>query len=429
MHKNIVVVGAQWGDEAKGKVVDMLAGRMRMVVRYGGGANAGHTVTAEGHTWKFHLMPAGILHSRVDCILAGGVVIDPLVLSQEIAELRQRGVALDRLFISEEAHVVMPYHLRLDALEESNRGVGKLGTTGRGIGPAYRDKYARVGVRMADFVNTERFRDATTAALEIKNAELQLQYGDAGMTADDIVAGYAGAASTLAPHVCDTSLLVSRAVSAGGVLFEGAQGTLLDIDSGTYPYVTSSHTIAGGACIGTGAGPTAIHRVVGVSKVYATRVGEGAFPTILEDETGDAIRARGNEYGTTTGRPRKCGWLDIPVLRYAVRINGLASLALGHLDVLSGLGPVKLCTSYMLPDGTAAECASSSILRMPGIRPVYEQLPGWDECVTEIRHFAELPLRARELVERISELAGVPVASVSVGPSREQTIILNDPLA
>ncbi|MDE2127244.1 MAG: adenylosuccinate synthase [Armatimonadetes bacterium] len=429
MNKNIVIVGAQWGDEAKGKVVDMLAGRMRMVVRYGGGANAGHTVTANGDTWKFHLMPAGILHSHVDCIIAAGVVIDPLVLSREIADLRDRGVSLDRLFISDEAHVVMPYHLRLDALEELNRGSGKLGTTGRGIGPAYRDKYARLGVRMADLIRTDRFLVATEAALKVKNAELASQDPDARISAADIVTEYAEAARELAPHVCDTSVLVSRAVAGGGVLFEGAQGTLLDIDSGTYPYVTSSHTVAGGACIGTGAGPTSIHSVVGVSKVYATRVGEGAFPTILEDATGDAIRARGNEYGTTTGRPRKCGWLDVPVLRYAVRINGLASLALGHLDVFSGLGPVKLCTSYVLPDGTVTECASSSILQADGIRPVYEELPGWDEPVTEVRRFSELPLSARKLVHRISELTGVPVATVSVGPSRDQTITLSDPLA
>ena len=426
---NIVVVGAQWGDEAKGKIVDYLAHNAEMVVRYGGGNNAGHSVQVGTEEYKFHLIPAGILNPETVCVVADGVVIDPGVLVKEIEGLRARGVNLDNLKISSSAHVILPYHRRLDELQEEQRGEGKIGTTGRGIGPAYADKAARIGIRMGEYIDPDRFATRLRAVLEEKNRLFTRVYEVEPLDPEAILAVYSAYAEALRPFVQDTAGLVYRAACNGrGVIFEGAQGTLLDIDLGTYPYVTSSHPIAGGACVGTGVGPTFIHGVIGVAKSYTTRVGAGVFPTELLDETGDYIRERGHEYGTTTGRPRRCGWLDTVVLRYAVQVNGLSCLSLGHLDVLSGLDQVRIGLGYTLGDGNITRDLPSDLPFRADCQPVYETLPGWSEELTGATSLEELPANARAFIERVQELIGVPIAMVSVGPAREQTILFEDVL-
>ncbi len=427
---NLVIVGAQWGDEAKGKIVDYLAREAGMVVRYGGGNNAGHSVTVGDVEYKFHLIPAGILNPETACVIADGVVIDPGVLVAEIEGLQARGVSVASLKISASAHVILPYHRRLDELEEARRGDNKIGTTGRGIGPAYADKATRVGIRMGEFVDPERFAARLRPVLAEKNALLTQVYGAEPLDAEAILAEYGAYAAALKPFVTDTAPLVYQAARNGkGVLFEGAQGTLLDIDLGTYPYVTSSHPIAGGACVGTGVGPTLIHGVIGVAKSYTTRVGAGVFPTELLNGIGDTIRERGHEYGTTTGRPRRCGWLDTVVLRYAVQVNGLSCLSLGHLDVLSGLDTIKIGVAYKTADGEILRDLPSDLPFRTDIEPVYEELPGWKEDVSGARSLPGLPIHARRFVERVQELVGVPVATVSVGPAREQTIMMDEVLA
>jgi len=427
---NIVVVGAQWGDEAKGKIVDYLARNAAMVVRYGGGNNAGHSVMVGDQEYKFHLIPAGILNPETVCVLADGVVVDPGVLVREIDGLKARGVSVENLRVSAAAHVILPYHRLLDELEEKRRGDDKIGTTGRGIGPAYADKAARVGIRMGDLVDPERFAARLQAALADKNAVLTKVYGAEPLSAEAIREEYGRYADALRPFVCDTPPLVAQAARNGkGVLFEGAQGTLLDIDLGTYPFVTSSHPIAGGACLGTGVGPTHIHGVIGVAKSYTTRVGAGVFPTELLDATGDYIRDRGHEYGTTTGRPRRCGWLDTVVLRYAVQVNGLSCLALGHLDVLTGLDEVNIGVAYTTGTGETVRDLPSDLPFRTDIAPVYETLPGWSEDLSGVRSLNALPANARRFVDRVQDLAGVPVATLSVGPARDQTIVLDDVLA
>ena len=423
---NVVVVGAQWGDEAKGKLVDYLALNASMVVRYGGGNNAGHTVTANGVEYKFHLIPAGILNPDTVCVVSDGVVIDPGVMVKEIEGLISRGVQVSNLKLSSSAHVILPYHRRLDELQESRRGAGKIGTTGRGIGPTYADKATRIGIRLGEFVDPSRFEPRLRAVLAEKN-DLFAVYGAEPLDADAILAEYNVYAAALKPYVADTALLVYEAASAGnGVIFEGAQGTLLDIDLGTYPFVTSSHPIAGGACIGTGVGPTLIDAVIGVAKGYTTRVGAGVFPTELLDERGDYIRERGHEYGTTTGRPRRCGWLDSVILRYSVRINGLTGLSLGHLDVLTGMETVQIGVAYIDSEGNRVTELPPDLVNRPEFTPVYETLPGWSEDVSEVRTLEGLPANARAYIQRVEELAGVPVVSVSVGPGREQTILVED---
>ncbi len=423
---NVVVVGAQWGDEAKGKLVDYLALNATMVVRYGGGNNAGHTVTANGIEYKFHLIPAGILNPDTVCIVSDGVVVDPGVMLKEINGLVARGVSVANLRLSSSAHVILPYHRMLDDLQEAKRGAGKIGTTGRGIGPAYADKAARIGIRLGEFVDPSRFEPRLRAVVAEKNEVFKV-YGAEPINADEILAEYSVYASALKPFVADTSLLVYNAASAGtGVIFEGAQGTLLDIDLGTYPFVTSSHPIAGGACIGTGIGPTLIDSVIGVAKGYTTRVGSGVFPTELLDERGDYIRERGHEYGTTTGRPRRCGWLDSVILRYAVRINGLTALSLGHLDVLTGMESVQIGVAYTDADGNLVKDMPADLVNRPEFTPVYETLAGWCEDVSGARTLEELPENAHAYIRRVEELSGVPVVSVSVGPGREQTILVED---
>jgi adenylosuccinate synthase len=427
---NIVVVGAQWGDEAKGKIVDYLAREAEMVVRYGGGNNAGHSVMVGTTEYKFHLIPAGIVNGRTVCVVSDGVVIDPGVLVKEISHLTERGLDLSNLKISSAAHVILPYHRLLDDLEESRRGAEKLGTTGRGIGPAYADKAARIGIRMAELVDPERFATRLKTVLAEKNALIAAVYGHEPLDADAIIAEYGVYAAALQPYVQDTPALIYKAARGDrGVIFEGAQGTLLDLDLGTYPYVTSSHPIAGGACLGTGVGPTMIDGVIGVAKSYTTRVGAGVFPTELLNGTGDYIRERGHEYGTTTGRPRRCGWLDTVILRYAVQVNGLTCLSLGHADVLSGLDEVKICVAYTDAEGNRVDDLPSDLPFRTDLSPIYETLPGWQEEIGEVQRWDELPTNTQRFIERVQELVGVPIATLSVGPAREQTLLLDEDLA
>ncbi len=426
---NTVVVGAQWGDEAKGKIVDYMAQRAGMVVRYGGGCNAGHTVMVGDETYKFHLVPCGILNPDVDCVIADGVVIDPEVLLREMANLESRGHSVARLRISTSAHVVMPYHRMLDQLDEQRRGEGALGTTGRGIGPAYADKAARVGIRMHELIDLARFETRLREMTEEKNLIITRIYGADPLDVDAMLKEYAGYADMLRPYVADTGLLVSKAAGNGrGVVFEGAQGTLLDIDLGTYPFVTSSHPIAGGACVGTGIGPTAIDSVLGVAKSYTTRVGAGVFPTELMNGIGDYIRERGHEYGTTTGRPRRCGWLDTVILRYAVRVNGLSGICLGLLDVLGGLDKLNIGVGYRI-DGETITDLPSDLPNRTELEPVYEELPGWQEDISSAKRIEDLPNNCRRYVRRVEELVGVPIVSISVGPGRDQTIVLSEMLS
>ncbi len=427
---NIVVVGAQWGDEAKGKVVDYLAPYSDMVVRYGGGNNAGHSVIVGTELYKFHLVPSGILNQHLLCVIADGVVIDPGALVLEIEGHQARGLTFENLRISAGAHIILPYHRLLDQLSEADLGAGKIGTTGRGIGPAYTDKAARIGIRMGDLIDPTRFRERLQVALEQKNAILTRIYNVEPFALDVLISEYAPYAEKLKPYIQNTSALVHEAATNGrGVLFEGAQGTLLDLDLGTYPFVTSSHPTAGGACIGTGIGPTLIDGVIGVAKAYTTRVGAGIFPTELLDKTGAYIRERGREYGTTTGRPRRCGWLDTVILRYAARVNGLSFLALGHLDVLAGLERVEICSAYRTTDGDLLRELPADLAFRTDISPVYETLPGWTEDVSGARDFNDLPVNARRYVERVQELAGLRIGTLSVGPAREQTIVFGAALS
>ncbi len=427
---NIVIVGAQWGDEAKGKIVDFLAQNASMVVRYGGGNNAGHTVTVGSEEYKFHLIPAGILNPSIQCVISDGVVVDSGVLIKELNGLKSRGVDFKNLKISSSAHVILPYHCRQDELQESRRGDSAIGTTGRGVGPAYADKATRIGIRMGEFVDPARFECRLREVLAEKNDLFTKVYGAAPLDADQIFTEYRKYAEELKPYVHDISSLVYEAAKTeAGVIFEGAQGTLLDLDLGTYPYVTSSHPIAGGACIGTGVGPTMIDGVIGVAKSYTTRVGKGCFPTELDNEIGNYIREKGHEYGTTTGRPRRCGWLDMVVLRYSVRVNGLSCLSLGHLDVLSGLESVKIGMGYRTKSGDTLTQLPSDLPFRTDIEPIYETLPGWSEDLSEVRSFDALPETARNYVRRVEELAEIPIGTLSVGPAREQTILFHDVLS
>lgn len=424
---NTVIVGAMWGDESKGKLIDFLAHDKDVVVRWGGGDNAGHTVVVPNEdgteeVYKLHLVPAGILHPDALCVVADGVVLDPASFVGELTHLKSRGITCDNLKISGNAHVVLPYHTLLDELEEKRKGKRALGTTGRGIGPAYQDKAARVGIRMRDFVDPALFAERLTEALEFKNELLTKVYGVAPLSAQKIIDDLTPHAEALKPYVDDTALRVAYAARSGKkVLFEGAQATLLDIDLGTYPYVTSSHPSAGGACIGTGLGPTQIDQIIAVTKSYTTRVGAGAFPTEQNNALGDLIRVRGAEFGTTTGRPRRCGWLDGVALRYSSLVNGLTDLYLGHMDVLTGFDEVKMATAYIL-DGQQIEDFPSDQSRLSRCEPVYQTFAGWAEDVSEIRDYAKLPDNARRYVEAVEAHVGVPVTTVSVGRRRDQTL-------
>lgn len=422
----VALVGTQWGDEGKGKITDVLASRAEVVARYQGGNNAGHTVVVGDQTYKLHLIPSGILYEGKTCLIGNGVVVDPAVLCTEMDYLHQANISTENLYISEKAHLIMPYHKALDQLEEANR-TSKIGTTGRGIGPCYMDKYARSGVRMLDLKSRESLEKALDQVLPLKNQILQKVYNHPGFDKEEIIAEYLGYAKTIMPLLADTSLLIHEARLADkGILLEGAQGTLLDVDHGTYPFVTSSNPTAGGAAPGVGIGPNQINEVIGVVKAYTTRVGEGPFPVELQDATGDLIRERGREYGTTTGRPRRCGWFDAVMLRYAVRVNGLTGLAITLLDVLDALDGIKVCVAYEYR-GERLEHFPADLEVLKECTPLYESLPGWLEDTTEIKKIEDLPARAKDYLVFLEEQVGCPIRIVSVGPRRDQTMLL-DPI-
>jgi len=422
----IAVIGAQWGDEGKGKIVDLLAEKANMVVRFSGGNNAGHTVVNPYGEFHMHLVPSGIFYRDVTCIIGNGVVVDPAVLLEEIEELRKRGVAVDRLFVSDRAHLIMPYHILLDGLEEASRGGSALGTTRKGIGPAYVDKAGRLGIRTGDLMDKEAFRDRLSFVLEQKNRILTRVYEAQPLSLEDVCDKYCHYGEILAPFIRETDLMVQEALEKKEmVLLEGAQGTMLDIDFGTYPYVTSTSTMAGGACSGLGLSPAMIGRIIGVSKAYTTRVGSGPMPTELSDETGELIRERAHEYGTTTGRPRRCGWYDAVVGHFSTRINGFSGFALTRLDVLDTLPSLKICTAYKLEGKTLKSPPSNSWL-LAKCEPIYEELPGWQTDISEIRRFKDLPKEARSYVRRLEELIACRASIISVGPRREQTIIAKE---
>ena len=418
---NVVVVGTQWGDEGKGKVVDVLSHMMACVVRFQGGNNAGHTLVVDGEQMVFHLLPSGILWPNTVCVVGNGVVVDPGVLLGELAQLKDRGreATPGKLVISGRAHVIMPYHLTLDGLREQALGADKIGTTKRGIGPTYEDKVARRGVMIADLLNPVLLRKRLEGVLPEKNRMIGWYGGDA-LNIDELVETYAGFGRALAPFVGDAVALLHRTMASGGsLLFEGAQGTFLDIDHGTYPYVTSSNTVAGAACAGSGIGPTHIDEVVGITKAYTTRVGAGTFPTEDLGEMGDELRKNGSEFGATTGRPRRCGWFDAALLRQSARVNGLTRIALTKLDVLSGLTEIPVCVGYEGHDDAFPNDLETAV-------PIYESLPGWTEDITGCRKLEELPAACLSYISRIEELTGVPVELVSVGPGRKQTILTGD---
>lgn len=423
---NVVIVGSQWGDEGKGKITDMISKKTDVVVRYQGGNNAGHTVVVEEGEFKLHLIPSGILYEDTTCVIANGVVIDPAVLLEEIESLLDRGVGVNDFHISSNAHVIMPYHRQLDQLEEARKGNGKIGTTGRGIGPVYMDKIGRFGIKMGDLLNEEVLREKLEAVLELKNSILTEVYDADSFDIDELVAEYLEYGEQLEEYITDTSYLVNQAIKQGdNVLFEGAQGTLLDIDHGTYPYVTSSNPTAGGACTGVGVGPTKIDSVLGIVKAYTTRVGAGPFPTELTGEMGEIIRKQGQEFGTTTGRPRRCGWLDATIVRYAARVNGLTSLAVTKLDVLDGLEKIKVCTGYKYKGEVLEEFPTDQKV-LAECEPIYEEFDGWDEDTSQIRKYDNLPENAKTYLNRLSELVGVKVSILSIGPKREETIIIDE---
>lgn len=416
------LVGAQWGDEGKGKTIDILASRADMVVRAMGGSNAGHTVVTDGVTYKLHLIPSGILYRGTICVVGNGTVISPSVILKEIRGLKDHGVSMDNLRIDARAHVILPYHVAMDELSEKSLGKGDIGTTKNGIGPCYMDKAERVGIRMCDLINPGIFREKLYRNVAVKNKVLAALYGAEPMNADEIFEEYCEYAKKLAPYVCDTSVLVYDAIRAGKkVLFEGAQGALLDLDVGTYPFVTSSHPTSGGFCVGSGIGPTLIDEVIGVCKSYTTRVGKGPFPTELFGEMGEHIRRTGFEYGTTTGRPRRCGWLDTVILRFAVRVNGLTSLAVNKLDTLTGIDKLKVCVAYV-KNGVKIENFPCDISDLEGCEPVYVEVDGWKEDIENVRSYADLPAAAKAYIELIEREAGVPVKMIGVGPDREQNI-------
>jgi adenylosuccinate synthase len=428
---NVVVVGAQWGDEGKGKVVDIYTEYADDIVRYQGGNNAGHTLVVGDEKVVLHLIPSGILHEGKRCIIGNGVVLDPEVFIKEITKLKDSGRIKDDscLLLSESLHIIMPYHKRIDIAREAQSGDKKIGTTGRGIGPCYEDKIGRRGIRLMDLLNEAVFARKLKEFLVEKNFLLEKFLGEPPCDFDAIFAEYKGYADILRTYMADTALVLSKDLKAGKkILFEGAQGTLLDVDHGTYPYVTSSSTCAGGAATGSGVSPRDIHEVIGISKAYVTRVGSGPFPTELLDATGEEIRRIGGEFGATTGRPRRCGWFDTMVIRYAVRINGLTGIALTKLDVLSEFDTIKVCTGYTY-QGKALETLPAALEIFENCQPVYEELPGWKTDITGARSFADLPEKAQAYVRRLEELAGCPIVMVSVGPRRDQTISLRNPFA
>ncbi|MCH5193623.1 MAG: adenylosuccinate synthase [Oscillospiraceae bacterium] len=418
-----IVIGTQWGDEGKGKAIDLLASRADIVVRSQGGNNAGHTVVADGETYKLHLIPSGILHKGTLCLIGAGVVIDPKDLLSEMDSLSERGVTFDNLKIDPRAHVTMPWHITLDGLSEEFRGSKDIGTTHRGIGPAYMDKYERSGIRFYDLVHPEVFREKARSAGELKNAIITKVFGGKPVDLDAVIEEYVGYGKRLAAYIGDVSVLTYEAVKAGKeILFEGAQATLLDIDYGTYPYVTSSHPVSAGVCIGSGVGPKVIDNIYGVAKAYTTRVGKGPFPTELNDDIGKFIQDKGGEFGATTGRPRRTGWFDAVIVRHAVRVNGLSSLMINKLDILKGLDTLKVCVAYKKPDGTVIKDFPPVLEELEGCKPVYEEFPGFTENISSCRRFEELPEVCQKYITRLEELCECPVGMLGVGQDREQII-------
>ncbi len=426
----VVVVGTQWGDEGKGKIVDLLTKYADLIVRFQGGNNAGHTLVVDGNTFIFHLIPSGILYEDKLCLIGNGVVLDPLVLIGELEELKAKGLEItpQRLKISYNTHLIMPYHRALDHAREAAKSKGKkIGTTGRGIGPCYEDKIVRCGIKIGDLMDPELFREKLKENVEAKNFILEKQFGAQKLKFDEILTEYERYREILFPYVDNCSFIIDEALKNGkNVLFEGAQGTQLDIDHGTYPYVTSSNTVAGGACTGAGIGPTRIDKVIGVCKAYTTRVGGGPFPTELFDEVGDRMQVRGGEFGATTGRKRRCGWLDGVVLKDAVRLNGIDGLAITKLDVLSGFNPLKVCTKYKGRSGMW-EYMPGTIREVESLVPEFTEFTGWEEDLSEIDSIDGLPVQCQDYIKAIEDLSGVPVEIVSVGPGREQTIVLKNP--
>jgi adenylosuccinate synthase len=429
MAQVIVVIGTQWGDEGKGKIIDLLAEHADCVVRFQGGNNAGHTLVVKGEKFVFHLIPSGILHQGKRCIIGNGVVVDPQVLIEEIDNVKGKGYLQDdsQFLLSEEAHLIFPYHKRIDSGRERIRS-GKIGTTGKGIGPAYEDRVSRDGIRVIDLADEAVFRGKLEENLAQKNYYLTHVLGEKELELEPLYQEYMRYGERLRKYVANTSVFISQQIQEGNkVLFEGAQGTLLDVDHGTYPYVTSSNTVAGNACAGSGIGPTQIDEVVGVTKAYTTRVGGGPFPTELSDEIGEMLRERGGEYGATTGRPRRCGWFDAVVVRHAVRVNGLGGLAVTKLDTLTGLKTIKVCTAYQVGNDRITEFPSGAET-VTRCEPVYEELEGWHEEITAAREVSQLPPAAQRYLERLEELTHTPLHIVSVGPQRDQTIIHHNPL-
>ena len=419
----IVIVGAQWGDEGKGKVTDLLAETADTVIRFQGGNNAGHTIVRDGVEWKLHLIPSGILHPGTTCAIGNGVVIDPAVLTAELDELKRRGVDVSNLRISANAHMIMPYHLLLDHAGEAKLGEARIGTTRRGIGPAYADKAARLGIRVQDLLDEKILKQKIMAAMEPKRLSLRPFQKDPSLDLQTMTDEYIVYGHRLESHIRDTARMVWDDLDADRtVLFEGAQGALLDIDHGTYPFVTSSNPIAGAACVGAGVGPRDIDEVWGITKAYATRVGSGPFPTELDDDLGEALRQKGGEFGTTTGRARRVGWLDLVALRYAARLNSMSGLVLTKLDVLSGQETLRVCTSYVGRDGVELDHFPYHQTVLHHSRGSYIDLPGWQEDITECRNYEDLPQAARDYIEYVEEFIGVPITLIGVGPARDQII-------
>jgi len=426
---NVAIIGAQWGDEGKGKVVDLFTHEADIVVRFQGGNNAGHTLVVNGKKTVLHLVPSGALHPNKLCVIGNGVVVDPEILIKEIEALKGQGhlASDEQLRISEQAHVIMPYHKLIDQARERLRGEGMIGTTGRGIGPAYEDKVARVGIRFVDLLEEDTFREKLERNIQEKNFYLKAILKEKALDFDEIHDSYGKFREKLTGYVTNTGLLLDQQIRAGKrVLFEGAQGTLLDVDHGTYPYVTSSSTITGGACSGSGVGPQHIQQVIGISKAYTTRVGSGPFPTELDGPDGETLRREGAEFGATTGRSRRCGWFDAVGVRHAVRMNGMTGIALTKLDVLTGFRTIPICTAYRYDGKLITEFPASSKV-MQNAHPVYDEMDGWTQPLDNVRRFSDLPESAQKYVRRIEEVIGTEIILVSVGPGREQTIVLKNP--
>lgn len=423
---NRVIIGSQWGDEGKAKIVDFLTEDADVIIRFQGGANAGHTVKVGDQEFIFHLIPSGIMHADKYCLIGNGVVMDPHQIIKEIAELRTKGIEPDgRLKIADNAHVVLPWHIALDKLKESKAGKGAIGTTGRGIGPCYSDKVNRHGVRMGDLLDESELRPRIEAIAGFRNQEFQLMYGADAIDPEAVIEEYLALGRALEQYVCDSGEFLRAQLKANKrFIFEGAQGTILDVDHGTYPFVTSSNTVAGAACCGSGLGPTAIDQAIGVVKAYTTRVGNGPFPTELHDEIGERLRRVGHEFGATTGRPRRCGWFDAPVVRKAATVNGLTHLALTKLDVLDDFESIQICTHYRL-DGNLVQTIPSQLSKVGRCEPIYETLPGWMQDTTTCRTWNDLPINARSYLQRLSDLVEVKIGMVSIGARRDQSIILD----